>query len=564
MKRIVLELDLARGVLVAPASGLLGSLVNQNAPSIDALRRGLRAAAADDRVAGLVVHVNTLTPEVTTLQQLGDLVTEFGRHRPTLAWAESFGEMVPALAAVAFASTCDQVWLAPPGAVNMGGVATTIVALRGLIEKLGGDPEIGQRKEYKTAADQLGATEITPANYEMTQRLVDSICEQCVTTISKNRNLGTDVVRDLIERSKLTPQQALEAGLIDHIGYRDQVYAAIEQAWGSDQRSFVHRYGARRGRGEQVRAALTRPAQIGVVDVRGSIVTGRGREGATGKVAAADVIVDQLRSLEQQDQVRAVILRVDSPGGSAIASDLIWRGVGQLRASGRPVVAQMGRAAASGGYYVAMGADEIIALPATLTGSIGVLAGKVVVQRAQEWLGLKVQDVVAGPHAAQFSPNAPFTPEQWRLLDEDLDRIYHDFVAKAAQGRAMTYDELEPLAHGRVWTGADARERGLVDHTGGIDLAIERVCALAGIDQRRAVLHPVRTGWRDLLRPAENTDAVHATVGAAQLGDLASQLGLGTLEGLATLDGFVRQVAPALGLGPMPGALTMPWQIEIR
>ncbi len=244
-----------------------------------------------------------------------------------------------------------------------------------------------------------------------------------------------------------------------------------------------------------------------------------------------------------------MLLRVDSPGGSYVASDTIHREIEVLRGAGTPVVATMGTAAASGGYFVAMAADEVVAQPTTLTGSIGVLAGKVVVQRLFDRIGVVHESVSAGPRAAMMAPGQPFTEDEWRVLDAWLDEVYADFTGKAAADRGRDLAELEPLARGRVWTGVDAAEHGLVDHLGGTDLALDRLCDLAGLDRDKVVLRagpalPFLSG----LRPAESSESGHAAAGVV--------IPVGPEATLARLAGWA-------GV-PLPhGVLSLPWRIEV-
>ena len=244
-----------------------------------------------------------------------------------------------------------------------------------------------------------------------------------------------------------------------------------------------------------------------------------------------------------------MLLRVDSPGGSYVASDTIHREVALLRESGRPVVATMGTVAASGGYFVAMGADEVVAQPTTLTGSIGVLAGKLVAQRLLDRIGVVRESVTAGPRAAMMAFGQPFSEDEWQVLDAWLDEVYADFTGKAAADRGRDLAELEPLARGRVWTGVDAVEHGLVDHLGGTDLALDRLCDLADLDRDKVAL---RAGpalpFLSQLRPAESSESGHAAARVAAAP--------GPEAALARLAGWA-------GV-PLPhGVLSLPWWIEI-
>lgn len=554
----VLEIDLGRGVVTAPPDNPLAALRILNAASMHALRDGLRAAATDDRVAGLVVRVTEGSGlSLADLQELGDLVAAFSRTKPTVAWSESFGELGSALPLYAFATRARQVWLQPSGQVGLAGVHVGITLLRGLLDKGGVEPEFAQRKEYKSAGEQFAAHEISDANREMMQRIADSVLEQSVEVIAQARGLEPERVRDLVDQAALTPDEALAAGLIDRIGYRDEVYAAVLSEWGAKTESlqFVHRYDAAAAPRRKAAQALHRKnPEIGVVTLRGAIVTGRGRPGGGpgGQQVGADVVTEHLRAAAADDRVKAVVLRIDSPGGSAVASDSIWRAVQQVRDSGRPVVAQMGAVAASGGYYAAMAADRIVALPATLTGSIGVVAGKFVMEQTYQKLGLKHEGLSAGRHAGMLATDRRLTDEEWQILNAWLDQIYEDFVAKAAQGRDMEVAELEPLARGRVWTGSDAQQRGLVDELGGLDVAVEQACALAGLQRDQVTLKQVPAlGVLARFQPANSSESMGGS-------------GLGLPEGGS--EALLQRGLALLGGGSLPpvGALTMPWNFTVQ
>ena len=548
--RVILELDLDYSVLSSAPANPLEALKLINAPTMRALRDGLHAAADDPGVAGLIVHVGTCPITAAQGCELADLIAGFGEHKPVWAYTESFGEFSNGLLPYTLAAHADQVWLQPSGELGLGGVRTQITLLRGVFDKVGLEPQFGQRKEFKTAADTYAAHEISPANAEMMQQIANSITHWAVDTIAQRRGRGTEQVWASVDAGALTAQQALEHGLIDRIGYRDEVYAEARRAWSGEDAGlrFVHRYGKVSAAKELVQARL-RPA-VAMVEVRGAIVSGRPQRQAGGQpIAASEVVCQHLRAAAEDDQIKAVVLRVDSPGGSYIASDAIRREVIRLRESGRPVVACMGDVAASGGYFVSMPADEIVAQPTTLTGSIGVLAGKFVTTEVKEKLGLVLSDVTAGAWASFMSPNSRFTDEQWAALDRRLDDIYADFTGKAAADRGLALNVLEPLAHGRVWTGVDAKQRALVDHLGGMGTAIDRACALAGLRREDVAVRPVSMlGFLKQFRPAESSESVGAGVSYAP-----NRLDLDTL---------IASVAARLGLAAT-GVLSMPFTIEV-
>lgn len=560
---LILEIDLDRGVLSAVPENPLAAYRAINSPSMRALREGLREASTDDRVKGLVVNIGTNPLSATETDELGDLIEEFGRSHPTVAYAGGFGEFSNGVWAYRLASRAHEIWIQPTGQLSLTGVHLSITLLRGGLEKLGIEPEFGQRKEYKSAGEQYAAREISDANREMMTRLGQSFMDETVALIARRRSLAPEQVWDTINTSPLTAAAARDQGLVDHVGYRDQVYAHIRQQWrvarrrdGSDLR-FVHRY-APHGPLEFLHRLSERsqPA-VGVVTLHGEIVGGRGNTGGPGRQRiGSGVVCDQLRAAADDESVKAVVLRVDSPGGSALASDEIWREVHQLAAA-KPVVASMGAVAASGGYYVSMGATEIVAAPSTLTGSIGVVAGKFVTQGLYDKLGLVREGINVGAHAGMLAGDDSFTPEEWDVLNQMLDDIYADFTTKAATDRGMTVAELEPLARGRVWTGTDAAERGLVDHLGGMRTAIARACLLAEVDQNDIHLRRVPSiPFLDRLRPAESSESANALVPTPSLREDTLAHLAETLRATSPVDVLLAQL-------DVPGVLTLPWRITI-
>ena len=572
----VLELDLAQGLLSTTPATPRDALRALRAPTMRSVRDGLRRAATDDGVAGLVVHIGDCPLSASQVDELAELIKDFGRHKPTLAWSESFGELTSGLYGYRLASHCQQVWLQPSGSLGIQGILLGVTLLRGTLDKVGVEPEFGQRHEYKTAANQFTAHEVTEPQREMMQRVADSVLEETIARVADRRGIDPDAVRSAVDAAPLTAAEAVERRLVDRIGYRDEVYAWLTENWGrvpvtpplplqQQDRSespqvhlqYVHRY-AKQGVGQfaQQLANRRQPA-IAIVGVQGAIVTGPGHRSALqGPQAGADAVCAQLRAAGRDENVRAVVLRVDSPGGSYVASDSIRREVVRLRESGRPVVATMGDLAASGGYFVSMAADEIVTNPTTLTGSIGVLAGKMVTTGLTDKIGLVREEMAAGARAGMFSTLQPFTDEHWAALDRWLDEVYADFTAKAAADRGMALDELEPLARGRVWTGADAVERNLADHVGGMDLALDRVCALADLD-RDDVAAKAGPAFPFLaqLRPAESSESGHT--------DTAVSLGLpvpGAASAAPTggLEDLWRLAASSLGLS-VPGVLSLPF-----
>lgn len=573
---LVLEIDLTRGLLATTPGDPLAALRARGVPVLSQVVAGLRHGARDPHVAAVALQVGGAALSVAQAEELGAALRDASEHEtPTLAWAESYGELSPGTVAYYLAAHCDEVWLQPSGTLALTGVTVSLTLLRGALDKVGVEPQLGQRHEYKTAAEQLGAHEVSDANREMSQRLADSVVEQVRALVSRTRGLSAAELDAVLAAAPLSAEQALEARLVDRLGYRDEAYAHLRDTVGREgevRLQYASRYAARHaappGR-TRTRPGRARPV-VALVDVTGAIVSGRGGSGpGRGPSAGSDTVGAALRAAAADDAVRAVVLRVDSPGGSYTASDAIRREILTLRESGRPVVASMGTVAASGGYFVSMPADEVVALPGTLTGSIGVLGGKFVLRELTGRLGLVQEQVIAGERAAMFSTLRPFDDEEWGRIEHWLDLVYADFTAKAAQDRRLPQDRLEMLARGRVWTGADARARGLVDTLGGLQTAVEAACRRADVDRDKVVLRRFpHLSVLDRMRPPQSSESPAAAAVTASWPSNVVGIGPGPGPGLGL--GLGEEIVSPLldGLGDLlgvraRGVLTMPWRLRV-
>lgn len=519
---ILLELDLARGLLESPPASPLEALRAMHVPSLRGVVEALHRAAGDEHVAGLVAHVGARQPTLAQSNELRVAVAELrAAGKPTVCWAETYGELGPGNVGYHLASAFDEVWVQPSGDVGLVGVTAQAVFLRESLDKLGVQTQIGQRHEYKTAADTFLRSSMTEANREMVTRLVESAMETLVRDVAAGRGLPEERVRAAVDAAPLSPEEAVSWGLVDKVGYRDQVYDELRGRLGHVELRFVERYG-RRGLA-QAGAAVARRGRPVVALLHAAGPIHLGRSSATplsGRSIGSDSMAAALRTVAGDDAVKAVVLRVDSPGGSYVASDTIRRELLALRRTGKPVIASMANVAASGGYYIAMPADRVLASAGTLTGSIGVLAGKQVIRETLQRLGVRRETVSHGRYADMFSSDRPFDEEEWARLERWLDRVYDDFTAKAAADRHLAVEDLRAVARGRVWTGADALAHGLVDELGGLERAVEVAAERAGL--RRAdvdvrVMPKPRLFER--LLPAENSESPAAASVAASVFD---------------------------------------------
>jgi protease-4 len=544
----VLELDLTRGMLESPPTSPVAALRAMQTPVLGQVVKALRDAAEDPRVLGMVAHVGVNPPTLAQADELCAAVAEFrASGKPTWCWSEAFGEVGPGNVQYLLASAFEEIWLQPSGDVGLTGVVAEAVFVRDALDKLGVQPQFGQRHEYKSAADLFMQSHMTQAHRDNVDRLTTSASEHLVEQVATARGMTPEAVRDLIDNAPHEAADALRVGLVDRLGYRDELYTHIEERLGAVHYLFAHRY-RRRKPARAVKAKLRRDRPVvAIVPARGPIHLGRHRPGPwSSDSIGSDSLGAALRAAGEADDIRAVVLRVDSPGGSYVASDAIRREVLRLRETGRPVVVSMASVAASGGYYIAMPADVVVANPGTITGSIGVLAGKLVTRDAFERIGIRRESVSVGKYAEMHSTLRPFNDDEWSRLETWLDRVYTDFVGKAADDRGLTPEDMDPLARGRVWTGRDAVEHGLADDLGGLEHAIEVASRRAGVARDEADVRVLpRVSFVERLRPAENSDHVGAAATIPGIGDLESRL------------------LTALGLPPF-GVLSLPVAWRLR
>jgi protease-4 len=434
----------------------------------------LDAAAKDEHVAGLFATIGQTKLSMAAAQDVRDAVTRFrASGKPAFVFGETLGEFGNGTVAAYVSSAFGQVWLQPSGDYGLSGLSVEAPFLKGALDMLGIRPQFGARKEYKTALETFTETGFTAAHAETLNGLLDSWSSQVIAGIAEGRLLPAEKVRALFGSGPFLANEALSAGLVDKLGYYQDAWEAVA---GDTKPKKVdvatYAQSVRSDKGAKV-AVIT---GIGAIQ-RGDEESGFGSQDRFlgGAVAKA------IRDAAQDSSVKAIVLRIDSPGGSYVASDTIWNEVRKARAAGKPVVASMAGVAASGGYFVAMAADRIVAQPGTITGSIGVFSGKMVLSDFWQKLGISWDELHRGDNATMWSFNQPFPPQAWDRMNIMLDRIYDDFTAKAAEGRKLSRDKLEAVAKGRVWSGQAAKTVGLVDTLGGWPETLSQVRQVAGL-----------------------------------------------------------------------------------
>ncbi len=478
--RTVLEIDFEQQFSETDAGDPLARILGGDDARVADLVAALERAAADDRVVGLVGHIGAGNYGMAVTQELRDAVTAFrASGKFAHAYAETFGEFGPGNQGYYLAAAFDQVWLQPSGDVGLNGLSAETMFLRGAFDKLELEVRMDHRHEYKNAMNMYTERGYTPAHREALAAVLTSMHRQLVQGVAAGRGLTPEAVSALIDRGPFLGPEALQEKLVDRLGYRDEFMAHVREQAGADAELLYHdKYLDRAGRPH------TRGARIAVVYGVGPVVRGSNSFDplfGNGASMGSKTVAGALREAIDDPEVKAIVFRVDSPGGSYVASDTIWRETVRAKQAGKPVIVSMGNVAGSGGYFVAMHATKIVAHPGTITGSIGVLGGKILTRKLFEKLGLTFGTLKTAANADMFSELDDYSAHGWQRFQAWLDRVYADFTAKVADGRGLPLARVQEIARGRIWSGEDAREIGLVDELGGWSVALRLARESAGL-----------------------------------------------------------------------------------
>jgi len=435
----------------------------------------LDAAERDPRVKGVLLRLGSANLPIAQAEEIGAALKKF-RASGKFVIAHSQGFVAAGLGDYLAASHAGEIWMQPRAPFTAAGEGGTQIFLRGLLDKVGAVPQIVKRADYKSAADQYMEKGMTPADREQTTRLLQSWYDTATADAAADRHLSRDRLIAALDASPQFAEGARAAGLIDRIGYDDDAQAAALAQAGSDAKLVPLAQFARAREGA---AAFGSGPRIALVEASGEILDGSA--GGVDDVIAGDTMAKAIRAATADKDVKAIVLRVDSPGGSVTASDQILDAVKKAQAAGKPVVVSMGGVAASGGYFISLSANRIVAEPGTITGSIGVLTGKVSVDRSLALAGVGTDTIGVGRNALYNSPFQPYSDEQLAALNREADVIYADFTQKVADGRKLPLAKVQAIAKGRVWSGADAKANGLVDTLGGFWTAADTAKRLAGL-----------------------------------------------------------------------------------
>jgi len=453
--------------------------------SLTGLVMQLKKAKVDTRIKAVILDIDMSGVGWGKAEEIRDAIADFRTSsKPVYAYME-FGLNKEYYIATA----CDKIFVPPPGELFITGLAADVMFFRGSLDKLGIYPEIYQIGKYKSAGDMFTQKKMTDAHREYVNSLLDDLYNRYVTAIAQARHKTPDEVRQLIDNAPYNAAKAKEAGLIDETVYRDQLDKQIKAQLGykdSDQFAPVRAADYREVPPESL--GLNKGEKIAVIYATGDIGSGRSQNSPSGEQSiGSDTLAKAVTDAAEDKSIKAIVIRVDSPGGSGLASDIIWPAVDAANKK-KPVVVSMSDVAASGGYYISASASKIVAQPSTITGSIGVVAGKPVMRGFYDWLGISNEYVLRGKQAGMFRETEKFSDSERAKFEDWIKTTYYgDFVPKVARGRNKDAQYIDSVGQGRVWTGAQAKDRGLVDEFGGLDRAVEVAKQLAKIPADKGV-----------------------------------------------------------------------------
>jgi protease-4 len=444
-----------------------------------------KKAKVDSRIKAVILDIDMSGAGWGKSEELREAIADFRTSgKPVYAYME-FGMNKEFY----IASACDKVYLPPPGELFINGLAADVMFFRGSLDKLGVYPDIFQIGKYKSAGDTFTRKEMSDAHREFMNSLLDDLFNRYVDGVAKGRNKSVDEVKAIIDNAPYSAAKAKELGLIDGVLYRDELESEIKKKLGykdADELPLVSGSAYRQVDAESL--GLNKGEKIAVIYAQGDIGSGSSENSPSGSTSiGSDTMVRALNEARDDNSIKAIVVRVDSPGGSGLASDIIWHAVEAAKQK-KPVVISMSDVAASGGYYISASASKIIAEPSTITGSIGVVAGKPVVKGLYDWIGVSNEYVMRGKNAGMFRETEQFSADERAKFEDWIKATYYgDFVPKVAKGRNKPADFVDSVGQGRVWTGAQAKERGLVDDFGGLDKAVEVAKQLAKIPADKGV-----------------------------------------------------------------------------
>lgn len=469
----VLEVNLETPLAEDAPDDPLAKLTGRAAHSVRDIVEALDKAGDDARVKGMIARTGSAPMSIAQIQEIRDAVQAFrAKKKFAVCYSESFGEFGQGNGSYYLATAFDEIWMQPSGEVGLNGIMLQAMFLRGTFDKVGIVPRFDQRYEYKNAVNTYTDKKMNEPFREAMQKLTDSVYGQLGRGIAQSRKMTEEQAKAVLGKGPYHGAEALDTKLVDGVAYRDEVYEKVKaRAGAGSEMLYLDKYLERAGRPHQ------KGPRVALIFGVGGVQRGKSNSDPFGGSSAmgSDTVAGAFRQAIRDKDVKAILFRVDSPGGSYVASDTIWRETLNAKKAGKPVIVSMASLAASGGYFVSMAADKIVAQPATITGSIGVFGGKFLANGLFDKLGLSFDDVSRGENAHMLSQVHDFSPQEWERFQDWLNRIYGDFTTKVAEGRKLPKEKVLQIAKGRVWSGEDARGLGLVDEVGGYPVALKLV-----------------------------------------------------------------------------------------
>lgn len=491
---MVLFMTFEDGFLETPAPATFSDPFAGSALTVRTIVDALDRAREDSRVKGIVARMYNGNFALTQATEVRAAIKRFrDSGKFAYIYSSSYGEGGGGFGRYYIASAFEQIWMQPLGVISIMGVQAEIPFFRETLDKIGVRPQFFQRKDYKTAFESITSRNISKENRETMQQVVNGVRDQLMAEIPAERGMSEREFQGLVDQGLLTAPEAKEAGLITHMDYADVLLDNITELVTGDRESDdlelieLEQYaGVMKKKGQGLLSA-SKP-KIALIYAVGAIMPSADAGGIPGEgIAAADEIAPAILEAGEDDDVEAIVLRIDSPGGSPAASESILRAVEKAQGEGKPVIVSMGATAASGGYWIAAYADKIYALPTTLTGSIGVVGGKFVFSELIDKVGVNMAKIGWGKNAGLWSSTSAFSASEAARFNAMLDNVYDNFVNRVAKGRGMTVAEVDRIAGGRVWTGRNAVDVGLVDELGGLEAALDYASVVVGGTDRKDV-----------------------------------------------------------------------------
>jgi protease IV len=465
----VLEVHLEGGLPELPPTSPVEQIFDSDKVSVIDLNRLLREAAKDQRIAALYLEIQPLVTSWAQLEEIRAFLQEFRKSKKKI-YAKLAVDMAQEKE-LYLASTANEIYLNPDAGLLINGLEAEISFYRRMMDKLKIEPQFLQFKEYKSP-EVFTREKMTPEIRSMLEGVLMDVQERFIQTVTADRKIDSAHFRQLIQNGIFPAPLALQEHLVTALGYEDEIQSKLmvdKAGGGKEYRSISASDYLKAVRD---RSPASRRYRVALVGGLGQIIAGSSDE-LWGNLIGGETLARRLREVRQEKDIKGVLFRVDSPGGSAVGSDKIWREVQLLEKAGKPVVVSMAGVAGSGGYYIAMGARKIVAQPSTITGSIGVIIGKFNVRGLfEQWLGITVDKVKLAENADLLSPVTSLSQQQKEQIRHWMEDVYNNFVRKAAQGRGMKFEDLEPKAHGRIYTGSQAKQLKLIDEVGGLNTAL--------------------------------------------------------------------------------------------